>query len=176
MANLLNAAVRVASVLQGVTRSVAIRQETQAQQNLAVHQANILRTNALFMDRAAEDAMVRGNISAREAEVATADTISQQRVGLAERGIVVDQDSAADLVADTAGVGALDAFTILANAEREVEEIRFRASQEREEADLALATGQAKTRAGRTNQLTNFLATAGTVAERWNMFKKPKDA
>lgn len=91
----------------------------QQKQNAANQEAADLRTNALYLNQTADDIVKRGGYNADWQRVETQGVIGAQRVAQASNGGVVDQDSNAILVEDTAQLGELDALTISNNAARE---------------------------------------------------------
>lgn len=105
--------------------------------------AAILKQNAASKKIAAKDAIVRGRIEANEQRTITARIIGEQRAALAANGIVVDEDTALDLITDTAGIGALDALAALKNAEREAAKLIRAANLDIVEAKVERATGRA---------------------------------
>lgn len=91
----------------------------QQQASQAKAQAAALRTNALYLNNAANDAKVRGAIESDQARVQTQQLIGTQRAVQAASGGVVDEGSNAIIQQDTAQLGELDALTISNNAARE---------------------------------------------------------
>lgn len=121
----------------------------------ATLRSTILKQNAESKRVAAEDAIIRGRREAGEERVKTAQTIGAQRAALAANGIVVDEDTALDLITDTAGIGALDALTALKNAEKEAAKLIRAAELDIVEAKVEKGIGRAEAfgalgRAGRT--------------------------
>lgn len=77
------------------------------------------RTNALFAQDAAYDALDRGRKEAALQRIKTGQMIGTQRAAQAANGGLVNQDTNAILQEDTAQIGELDALTIENNAARE---------------------------------------------------------
>jgi hypothetical protein len=104
----------------------------------------------------ANDAIRRGNVSARMAEVETKGIVGKARAGLAAQGVALDSGSALEIQAQDAGMGALDAQMIRNNAAREAWGIttentinalgqKQRAGAIRAQSYTTLATGAART-------------------------------
>lgn len=91
----------------------------QQQNAQAASQASALRQNALFLNRAADDAVNRGAIDADQQRVQTQGVIGTQRAAQASNGGLVNEGTNAIIQEDTAQLGELDALTISNNAARE---------------------------------------------------------
>ncbi len=107
------------SIVGFVTQGQAARAQGQAAAQAAGYQASIARRNQIIANRAAEDALARGEAAKGRKELQTRQFISRQRTAQAGQGQKVDVGSALELVQDTAQFGKLDALQIRANAERE---------------------------------------------------------
>lgn len=81
--------------------------------------ADALRKNALFLNRAATDAKQRGLKDADLSRVGTQQLIGSQRAAMAASGGQVDTGSNAILQQDAAQLGEFEALTIANNAARE---------------------------------------------------------
>lgn len=101
-----------AAVVGGVMQGNAAKAQ-------AGQQALQQRTNALYAQDAAEDAVKRGTYDADLQRVRTAQSIGTQRAAAAGNGGDVNSGTNAQLQADTAALGELDALTIQNNAARE---------------------------------------------------------
>jgi len=95
-------------LMQGQQKKAAAEQE-----------AADLRTNALYLNQTAEDALQRGRYDADWQRIGTESFIGTQRTAQAANGGLVDSGSNAILQQDTAQLGELDALTISNNAARE---------------------------------------------------------
>lgn len=82
-------------------------------------QASALTQNAAYLNRAANDARIRGAVDADTQRVQTQNLIGTQRAAMAANGGVVDEGSNALIQQDTAQYGELDAMIISNNAARE---------------------------------------------------------
>lgn len=85
----------------------------------AAYQGVIAKINAEMAEMSAEDAIKRGDISARDYQKEVDGMIGMQKVAYAAQGVDVNFGSAADIQAETRMFGALDALTIKNNAWRE---------------------------------------------------------
>jgi len=83
------------------------------------YQQQQLETNMRLANIQANDAIARGESAANEQKKKVKQLIGTQRAALAAQGIEVNSDTALDIQADTAGMGALDVLTIKNNAWRE---------------------------------------------------------
>ena len=104
----------------------------------------------------ANDAIARGNFSARQAELQTKGIIGKARAGLAASGVALDSGSALQIQSQDAVIGELDAQMLRNNAAREAWGIttentltnlgqKQRADAIRAQSFSTLATGAAKT-------------------------------
>lgn len=91
-------------------------QENQRQAN---SQAEALRTNALYLGNAANDARVRGIQDSDWARVQGQQLIGTQRAAMAGSGGLVDDGTNALITQDTAQLAEFDALVISNNAARE---------------------------------------------------------
>lgn len=136
------------------------------------YQAAVARNNSILAERAAKDALDRGKVAEDESNRRTKQLIGRQRAVLAGNGVVVDQDSALDITADTAESGRYDALTIRSNAEREA--LGYRAQGANFDADAGLygMAGSNAFSAGVGGAFGTAITGAGTVANRWYNYRK----
>lgn len=113
----------------------------------ANYQAYVAHNNQILSNIAADDALTRGRQEAAREGSRTAQIISQQRVTQAALGQVVDRDSALDLTAGEAEVGAENVAIIRENAEREAFGFRTQAFNFAAEHRLALLRSEGSTAA-----------------------------
>ena len=108
-------------------------------------QQKIAGNNAALLDRAAEDALDRGNTEALNVRRRTRLLVGEQRSSAAAQGVDVNSGAAADLQEQAAAWGAHDEATIRRNAFNEAWGIRTQASNQRTEGRYARrsATNQA---------------------------------
>ena len=159
-------AVGVSAVAAGA--SIGLQQAAAADQ--ASYQEAVARNNEIIAERKAEDARARGEAAERRQRLETQQLIGRQRAAAAGAGLVVDEGSALDLVADTAAAGELDALTIRTNAEREA--LGFEAQAVEFQGEQAFRSAE-----GRNAQVAGAVAIGGTVltgasrvASRWSEF------
>src|SRR3990167_7412333 len=115
-------------------------QAGKAAKSQAAYQAGVMRNNEILAQRSAKDARARGDIAAAKHAADVKKLQGRQRAVLAGNGVVVDQDSALDIVSDTAAQGKHDELTIRSNAEREA--LGFEAQGANFQAEGALATAR----------------------------------
>lgn len=104
--------------------------QAQGQQQNAGFQSGMLKQNAAFKNRTAEETLIAGDSAADWQRVRTGQAIGTQRSSIAANGIDVNSGSAARLQDDTAMLGELDALTIQNNAAREAYGYRVQAKQD----------------------------------------------
>lgn len=121
--------------------------------------AGILRYNAATYRQSATEILEVGRFNADQIREQARQLIGTQRTALAANGIMLDQDTALDLVSETAGVGAVDALVAIANAEREAIQTMRRGNLEDMEAGLESRIGEAQITRGFGNAVTQ--ATTG---------------
>lgn len=157
----------------------AFRQQGELSEAEGEYRAAVNRNNAIRAEFLAEDAIGRGRREEREERLRGRLLIGAMRAGLAAQGVVVDQDSALELVVDQAEVNELNALTVRNNAAREAQEHRIRASQFEEEAQLNLIGGKnlrsQSDFEAEQSELAGFgtLLGSGTqVASKWYEFRR----
>lgn len=106
--------------------------------------ADILRYNAATYRQSAGEILEVGRFNAQQIKEQARQLIGTQRTALAANGIRLDQDTALDLVSETAGVGAVDALIAIANSEREAIQTMRRATIEDLEAKYESQIGRAQ--------------------------------
>jgi len=139
----------------------------------AAYQAAVARNNATIAGYKAEDARRRGEIEAEKQGKATAQLIGRQRAALAGGGVTVGQDSAGQLVRDTAALGRLDALTIQSNAEREALGFEARGVSFESEARLQGLVGENAVSSSYLKAGASLLSGVGSVAGKWYNYKYP---
>lgn len=126
------------AVVGGISQGNA--QDAQAQS-----QARNMRTNAMYANNAADDALSRGRYDADLQRLRTGQMIGTQRAAMAANGGLVDEGTNSVLQQDTAQLGELDALTIQNNAAREAYGLKVQAMQGfRNATDTELAGKNAK--------------------------------
>lgn len=130
--------------------------QAQAQKSQADFASTQYRQNAEMADIRATDAISRGERNSAIAGLQTKQNIGSQRAAAAASGVDVNQGSALDLQADTAGQGALNRLQITNNAYREALGYKIEAANDRSSAAFATAAGE--------NEASNTLITGGLKA------------
>ena len=119
-----------------------------AAKDVGESQAQQQEFNAKVADLNAEDALQRGVDSEQRFRTSVRGLIGAQRAGFAGQGVEVGKGSAADVQADAAYLGELDARTLRHNSEREAWGFQVEATDRRMAADVARRGGQAQATAG----------------------------
>jgi len=104
--------------------------QAQGQTQNADFQSGMMKQNADFKLRTADETINAGNTSADWQRVRAGQAVGTQRSAQAANGIDVNSGSAAQLQDDTAMLGELDALTIQNNAAREAYGYRVQAKQD----------------------------------------------
>lgn len=143
-------------------------QQSQAQNASFKYQAAVARNNQIIANRMAEDARKRGELEANIQRQKSRQLQGAQRAALASSGVLVDQDTAADVVADTAALGELDALTIRSNAEREA--LGFEAQGMNFASEAGLAQSKIDPSGGLIRAGSTLLTGLGSVASKWHGF------
>lgn len=105
--------------LQGLSAIGNAYAQSQAIKARAAYQGVIAKINAEMATMNAEDAIRRGEITARDYQKEVDGMIGAQKVAYAAQNVDVNFGSAADIQAETRMFGALDVLTIKNNAWRE---------------------------------------------------------
>ncbi len=139
------------------------------------YEAGVYEQDAGIADTQALDAFARGKEAERRQNTLTRQTIGAQRAAMAAAGIDLGVGSAADVQADTAHIGELDALTIANNAKREAYGYQVQAMDLRARAGMARAGG-ANAAASLRNQsygtlLSGALQTYGLGKDLYGEFK-----
>ena len=127
--------------------------------------------NAAVADLQAEDALVRGAEEESRFRTSVRGLIGKQRAGFAGQGVEVGSGSAADVQADAAFLGELDARQIRANAQREAWGYRVEAADRRMGADVARRGGQAAQTAARWGAAGTVLGGSSLLLDRYRWGK-----
>lgn len=143
--------------------------QSQAIKARAAYQSTISKINAEMANLAAEDAIKRGEVSARDYQKEVDQMIGQQRVAYAAQGVDVNFGSAADIQEETRMRGALDALTIKNNAWREAWGYRVEALNSTFAGEFAKLEGKS---ASRQTLLTGGMQALGYGAQAAGQFSK----
>lgn len=112
-ANILGLLATGTSAVSSVSSAYGQSQAIKAQ---AGHDSRMANVDASMSRMQADDAKRRGEIAASQQGVQTRRLIGAQRAAAAANGVGVDTGSSADLQAESAALGAMDALTIRNNA------------------------------------------------------------
>ncbi len=125
---------------------------------------NAGKANARVQEIMAADALSRGEADEASQRRITKSQLGKQRARFAASGAEVNTGSAAQIQADTAEFGELDALRIRNNAEREAFGLRSGAAISLSQGKNALLSGVLK--AG-----GSLIGGAGKVSAKWDVFK-----
>ena len=165
-----------ATALGGVLGAVGQVKTGKALQEQATFEAAVLKNNKLIADIASKQALEEGELAVQERQVQVGQLIGQQRASLAGRGVVVDQDSALDILIDAVRIGKLDEVAIQTNAEREALALKMQGANFETQAQLAIKKGKAAREAGIFGATGTLLQTVGKVATKWAVFARREGA
>lgn len=147
----LTAAALALTAANTVNTFVGQQRAAKGAQQQGNYEAGIYEQDAQIAASQATDAVARGAETERRQRTLTGQTIGAQRAAMAASGIDLGVGSAADVQADTAHIGELDALTIRNNAKREAYGYEVQAMDLRARANLA-RVGGANTAASLRNQ------------------------
>lgn len=162
-----------ATAASGVISFIGGQQQAAATKAQAEYNAAIARNNQIYADRAAREAVERGQQAEAKKRMEAASLRGRQRAVLAANGVDVNSGSALDIQEDTAGLGELDALTLRSNAEREAIGYRQQGANFGGEAALYQARANAASSGALWTGVSSLLGTAGSVASKWYSFKYP---
>ena len=131
--------------------------------------------NAEFAERQADDAIARGHETEGRYRAGVRQVIGTQRAGYAAQGVDVGDGSAAEVQADTAYIGELDALTIRNNAKREAYGFKVDAWNSRNQGELARMSGRNQAASLRNQSYSTLLSgAAGFVGSYSSRLRAPK--
>lgn len=140
-------------------------QQYQSQKAFGAYNQRVAENNANLAEQEAQDAEQRGELAEKQRRLEISKLKGQQTSAIASSGFVVGQDSAGDVIADTAALGEQDILSIRNNAQREAWAKRVQATNYRNQGQLAYAEGQAGAQSA-------LITGAGSVADKWYRYKK----
>ena len=149
--------------LSSIKQGRATKQAGKLANEAAQEEAGLIDYNAAIADTQAADAMTRGQEREQRARAATRGLIGSQRASYAAQGVDVGQGSAADVQADAAFLGELDALTEETNAAREAWGFKVQATDLRNRADVTRRTGVNQERAANAAGNAAYLGGAANV-------------
>jgi len=103
-------------------------QQSKAAKGQAKFQAGVARNNVILSERAAEDAIKRGEVAESQKRKEIEILKGKQLAGFAGSGSSLSSGSVFDVIGETAELGELDALTIRSNFARESYEKRIQGS------------------------------------------------
>ena len=162
----------LSSGLGTVMRMQGQAQQARAMQASANYQAGVARNNQMIANWQAEDALERGKRATERQRLQISQLKGRQRSAQAGMGVIVDEDSAGDLLEQSAEFGKLDELNIAANAEREAYALRTRAANFGSQASLLGMRGDNAYSAGSSGMFGTLVGGVGSVAEKWYGFRK----
>jgi len=151
------------SAYQQVRQGKAIKAAGRAENEAAQEQATLTDYNAQIADAQASDAITRGQEEENRYRQGVRTLVGSQRAGFAGQGIDVGVGSAADVQADSAFLGELDALTIRTNAAREAWGFRTQATDLRNRANVIRRTGQFAQAGANAQGNAAYFGAAGTA-------------
>jgi len=134
------------------------------------YEARLFEHNADIADLQYRDALSRGRIQASRARHQTRSLIGAQRAAASESGIAVGDGTIAELTAESAFLGELDAERIANDATREAMGFKLQSSDYRRQANLTRTAGRNAARGMRGQAFGTLLTGA---AETYAAYKKP---
>lgn len=146
-------------------------QQRKAASQAASYRAAVARNNQQVAEWRAHDAVARGRTEVNKVNFKTAQLMGRQRAAQAGMGVIVDDDSAGDIVAETAEWGKLDALNVAANVEREKFGLLVEGQNFGSSAALSDMTARNELAAGRIDMASSLFSGAGSVAHKWYGFK-----
>ena len=134
------------AAIQGSNSMVSSYNQSRALREQGNYQRAMGDMNARYMEIQEKDALRRGEKEANAHQKDVKRLVGSQRAALAAQGIEINDDSALDIQADTAAMGAEDAMTIRNNAWREAMGFKIQAVNTRYAGQMAQmgAMAQAK--------------------------------
>lgn len=163
------------TVLGGGLGAIGSVLEGRAAKKQATFQAAVLRNNKLLTDIKAKQVLEEGATLRQQRQLQVGQIVGEQRASFAGRGVVVDEDTAFDLLLDAVRIGKLDEIAITTNADREALALKMQGANFETQARQAEAAGKAAQTAGLFGAAGTLLKTAGNVATKWSVFNKRND-
>lgn len=158
------------NIIGGLFEALGQKQESDANSLALQQQASILRGNALLADRNAELRLIRGQHEVNARQTQRQQDVGTARASAAGRGVVVDQDTAALVEAQTIANAKRDEILLRDNAHNEALAIRYQGAQLVQQAQYAEKTAKSVSKSGSITAAGTLIGTAGTVAAKWLTF------
>lgn len=148
----------------------------QANADAATYQAAVARNNSTVAQSNAQYALSAGRQSEYAQRQKTAQMIGMQRAQMAANGIDIGSGTPANIQADTASVGEMDALTIRNNAARQAYGYQVQAADFDANAMLLDRTAANAKKAGNMGAFSSIVGGASSVADKWLKWKQPSGA
>ena len=132
-------------------------------QQAAEYQQDIAQNNIDISEILAIDAIDRGKVEEKRFRTDIESLKGTQRTALAKNGVVVNQDTALDIILDTAEYGEVGALEIRQNAQRDAFGFRAQGQGFAAQSDLAGSRGDAAQRAANIQSVSTILGTASRL-------------
>lgn len=157
MASVTALALQGAGVLASAAGPYAQGKAARAQGN---YLGDVAEQNAKLAEQQATDATARGATSESRFRTSTSQLVGAQKTGYAGQGVDVSTGTPAEVMADSARLGELDALTIRNNAAREAFGYTVQAANERTQGAMARMAGE-NTASSANAQAASTLLTGG---------------
>lgn len=150
-----------------ITAAFAAAHYSKAQADVQIdYQAKVADNAVKASEFAAADAVKRGELETKQAQLKIKDLKGQQTAAIAGSGFTIEPDSSgAAVLEDTAALGTEDIFAIKSNAAREAWQVREKGKQAQTDFGLIATQARNETRGA-------ILSSAGAVASKWYAYKK----
>ncbi|MCC6863277.1 MAG: hypothetical protein IT544_00510 [Rhodobacteraceae bacterium] len=153
MCDLVTALMISSTVVGGIAQVQAGNAEAAASR----YKAQVAEINAKMADRAARDAIERGQIEEQNKRRETAAIMGRQQAAMAANGVDLTFGSPLDTIVDTAMMGEIDALTIRRNAAREAYDYDVQGVNYHADASLSQTNAENAQSAGVMNPLGTVL-------------------
>jgi hypothetical protein len=165
------------AVIGAGTTAYSSYESGQSQKKAADYNAKVAENNALIESNAAAESLKAGAAEAEAADTRKRQIIATQRASFAAGGVSSASGTPASLLAETAGLGELDALTAINNAQRRAYGYEVATTDKYAEATMARFQGKSAAKTGSLNATGSLLSSAGSIgysAYKSGMFdKKP---
>ncbi len=151
------AGIAIINSIAGIAQTQAQVENQRAERDL---KESALRSEQRMQERRAKDAIERGRTAELRERQRTRKLIGAQRAAGAAQGIQIEEGSFAELLSETATLGAADAATIRVNASREALGFRLGAARLESQRRLERLVGK---RRERTTLVTGGLRAVGDL-------------
>ena len=161
------------TLLGGAASALGAIRGGEAAGDRAKYEAAVFRNNKILVDRQSAQVLQQAREQIQENQIGTAQAIATQQASFAARGVITNRDSAVDLAADIARIGALDRAAILQNAEEKAYQLAIQGINFETQAIASEAAGKDAKRASYLKASGSLLKAGTTVASKWLDQQKP---